>query len=589
MPTKLCPKHNKPYPCGRCRIENAQKPAQAPAVDVIEPESAPVTPAVKVPPITVIPPHKADAKPVPRSAITPEVRKEIEESLASKPNVISDQRTTVLVADTSEGTKTVKAKDNVDSAVDDAAEKIVRKTGDKLLASSATTKKQPAYLKSVTQPIVPSSDPEAPYGRDENDRPIGVPVGKPYVKPVQTGTVELRPALCNCNHQMCRYCHPENIKQTRVLADLMHNYDRVEIKSVSEEELRRQFGLPEFTVASKSTKTHEFIYYPALLELSRPRLIELLDTPVEMTTETEIDLTQPKQKILKSPAQIKTQFVELKSKRAQAETRIAALNTSIKESRDIIEGLSVRVMKQRRNPEDILDKPTREQFKREENQKIEEYEKEKRDLQKQLRDSDSDVSALQTRLDKWGENPDDFTEQPVTREKEVPLFLFSDKFIPPDDFKGMLPSGYEYGIPAYRQWVYLYDVDNQTNTNSRIWQSWKQFENEIVLQAVGWGLIIPSKKLLAAHPSLGRYLSGVPVDVEEPVQDDPENALILKTGGAEIGGSIHSGGHRNGHQRALESFDKRKPSGRGSGESPEYGGDRPDNFYGGIDSGDGDE
>jgi len=30
MPAKLCPKHNKPYPCGKCRIENAQKPAQAP-------------------------------------------------------------------------------------------------------------------------------------------------------------------------------------------------------------------------------------------------------------------------------------------------------------------------------------------------------------------------------------------------------------------------------------------------------------------------------------------------------------------------------------------------------------------------------
>src|SRR5882762_6866196 len=82
------------------------EPAQAPAVAVLEPESAP--PTVKVPPITVIPPHKADAKPVPQSAISPDTRKKIEESLASKPNVIPDQRT-ILVADTSEGTKSVKA------------------------------------------------------------------------------------------------------------------------------------------------------------------------------------------------------------------------------------------------------------------------------------------------------------------------------------------------------------------------------------------------------------------------------------------------------------------------------------------------
>src|ERR1700730_13262770 len=30
MPAKLCPKHGKPFPCGKCRIENAQKPAQTP-------------------------------------------------------------------------------------------------------------------------------------------------------------------------------------------------------------------------------------------------------------------------------------------------------------------------------------------------------------------------------------------------------------------------------------------------------------------------------------------------------------------------------------------------------------------------------
>lgn len=27
---RLCPKHHKPFPCGKCRIESAQKPAQAP-------------------------------------------------------------------------------------------------------------------------------------------------------------------------------------------------------------------------------------------------------------------------------------------------------------------------------------------------------------------------------------------------------------------------------------------------------------------------------------------------------------------------------------------------------------------------------
>src|SRR5437588_8393698 len=155
-----CSKHRKPLPCSHCAL--TVKPAQVPAPEIVA-ESAPVT-AVKVPPITVIPPHKADAKPVPPSVISPDIRKKIEESLASKPNVISDQRTTVLVADTSEGTKTVKPTDSVDfdSAVDDAAEKIIRKVGDRLLATSRS-KKQPAYLKSVVHSVVPSADPEAPY------------------------------------------------------------------------------------------------------------------------------------------------------------------------------------------------------------------------------------------------------------------------------------------------------------------------------------------------------------------------------------------------------------------------------------------
>jgi hypothetical protein len=43
MTARLCQKHGKPFPCGKCRIENAQKPAQTPpvsAVALMEPESA---------------------------------------------------------------------------------------------------------------------------------------------------------------------------------------------------------------------------------------------------------------------------------------------------------------------------------------------------------------------------------------------------------------------------------------------------------------------------------------------------------------------------------------------------------------------
>ena len=250
-----CPKHRKPLPCAHCAL--AAKSAQV--------EPAPV--------VTVVPPHDADAKPVHPSAIPPDIRKKITESLASAPNVVSDQRKTLLVADTSEGTKTVKATEDIDSTVDDTAEKIVRgrtkKSADALITQKSN--KQPAYLKSVTHAVVhnPASK-EAPFGYDDNDRPIGVPVGKPYVKPVQTGTVEHveRGPLCKCNRPLCRYCHPENIARTGVLASLMHDYDQIEVRSLNEAELRRQFGLPEFNPTVK-TDTSKFVHYPTLLSLKR--------------------------------------------------------------------------------------------------------------------------------------------------------------------------------------------------------------------------------------------------------------------------------------------------------------------------------
>src|SRR5713101_437101 len=86
------------------------EPAQAPAVAVLEPESAPVTPVVKVPPIMVIPPHKADAKPAPRSAISPDIRKKIEESLASVPGTAEKAVITEQI-ETSEGFKTLSARE----------------------------------------------------------------------------------------------------------------------------------------------------------------------------------------------------------------------------------------------------------------------------------------------------------------------------------------------------------------------------------------------------------------------------------------------------------------------------------------------
>jgi hypothetical protein len=236
------------------------------------------------------------------------------------------------------------------------------------------------------------------------------------------------------------------------------------------------------------------IYFPALFGLSRKRLVQLLDAQIGTTTEP--DYTLPKQTFLKSPpAWLRTQIVELKTTLSQAETRVATLKQLISESEKLVKSWNRVRMKREikqgtRPPENLLDKQTIEKFKRDELNQIAVYEKEKRELQKQLKESKSKLLELQSRLENWGLNPDDSESRFPTHEVPVP---FGDEFIAPDqeDFEGKLPKGHEYGVGAYRQMVYQYG----NSADTKIWRGWKKFENEIVLQAIRHGLIRPPKRL----------------------------------------------------------------------------------------------
>jgi hypothetical protein len=543
-----------------------------------------------VPPITVIPPHDADAKPVPSSAVPADVRKQIAESLASAPKVVSDRGTALFVADTGGGTKTVKESDDIDSAVDDAAESIVRGAKESKRSSDALitqkSNKQPAYLKSVSHPVVHNpANKEAPYGYDDNDRPIGVPVGNPYVKPVQTGTVERgeRGPLCSCNQLLCRYCHPENIARTKVLESLMHDYDQVEVtSSVSEASLRRLWGLPNYTPTVKIDPLNEFIYYPELLGVTRAKLVELLDVQVSV----DIAKTIGKERILKTTTAIEARIAQL----LRIPKQIEEYKKLIHESEELIRSWSAHVMKLRRTEEDRLDKPTRERYKREERARIFRC----KDELSELRRLYAGLDGLQQRLAAWGSSPNDYELNPVIQHREVPM-SFADKFKSPKGFTGILPAGHEYGVGAYRQIVYAYDADKTATEqrveaeSSKFWRPWRRFENEIVLQAVGWRLICPSEKLLAAHPSLGKYLDrwsdGIATEAAGILNngDEAENALILKTGGAQIGGGVY--GTKGTRLKSFDKYDKNFRRGNDRRETA-LGFERPDNFYNGMDSGD---
>jgi hypothetical protein len=558
--------------------EIVAKPAQSPAV-------------------AVVPPHKADAKLVPRSAITSEVRKKIEESLASKPNVISDPRTTVLVeADTSEGTKTIKVRetDDLDSARDDAAEKIVRgpkpKTIDRLLDTSVR-KKQPAYLKSLAQPIVPTTNPGAPFGYDDNDRPIGVPLGRPYIKPelkaVQEPPSGSRPCG-DCGQDLCKHCHPENAVQTDVLNPGVVTPDL-------EDNVRRLLGVPPASVpAAISFKTRKsFDFYPEILDITRKQLVQLFDAVVD----TEVETMRLMETRLKSTKPVEIQIAAFKSKIKQAQTRLQCLSLLVERSKRWILSWSAQVMKYGtktippRAPENMLDEQTREKFKYKEKKKLKKYELWKTRLQKIVRETQSQIEPLQQRLDNWGSHPSDIENVTITSDREI---TFRDKFREPEEPINDLSDSYaklrELGTTNTDTYISLLSTDYQMlvelSESHPSLRPWRWFENEIVLQAIGFGLIRPTRKEFEKYPQLKKYLNQGAWSEDDEIDDPELRGSIDKTGGAEIGAFILNFGlTRKGQPRMSGSFDNAIAHGKKRGAAaPKQ--DSSGGLAGEIDSGD---
>jgi hypothetical protein len=578
MPANLCPKHNRPFVrgiCRPCRIESRQKPPQAP-------------------PIAVVPPVRADATPVKRSQIPPDVRRKIEDSLATAPRITSEP--TVTAVETSSGLKIVNQTEATDLA-DDATSTIDRQKKSRLPAAPKRQPSRPSYLKSVAQPVVPSADPAAPFGRDDNYRPITPGrtdqemlrdlLAKDWVAPGPDGP-------CNCNQPLCKHCHPENIAQTDVLrfgAERRNSDVQVDL----EESVRRQLGV--WKSAPVSRPIRKFDYFPEILGISRGALFYLLLNG-RVGTEVIQVKTGTVTKALKSSSKLALQIKGLIAGLESAKLRILELKRLIAESEKLIESWSVRVMKLRRAEDNILDKPTREKFKREEKKKIEQYENEKRELESRLRKSN--VEELQQRLAKWGSSPDDYDNVEAVETQELPV-MFKEKFKEPQDEIKDISEEYREllqrrvsKIDSYITLLSLPKYEGLQTLCRRhpLMAAWRYFENEIVFQAVGFGLIQPTKEALSKYPELLRYTAnnGTLVDTYEDnrrVEDDPEHALILKTGGAQIGASIYNFGRSwSGRPRQSGSFDNTVAYGNKDTKGLTEGFTPPGDFFPEVDSGD---
>lgn len=253
--------------------------------------------------------------------------------------------------------------------------------------------------------------------------------------------------------------------------------------------------------------------------------------------------------------------------------RIERLKKLIAASKAVAEGLSVRLMKLRRDEDNILDKATREKFKREENARI---------------------ARCNAKLFRYRAALRGNYKEKIWRYQMQPVYfrdLVDDVMTFTDKGEAYYVDGEEKrvsGLVTHRTTVMVHDytesriydvsryevvmrLDDNTlrllgeseDQQKRSWEYWQRWENAVIKAAVLHGVLRPRAdlvELLGLMPFVQAVLSVTESEVEA---DETENALALKTGGACYGGGIRSGGVRYSEtgfrQRSLESFDKEAP------------------------------
>ncbi len=259
--------------------------------------------------------------------------------------------------------------------------------------------------------------------------------------------------------------------------------------------------------------------------------------------------------------------------------RIERLKKVIAASKEIVEGLSVRVMKVRREEDNILDKETREKYKREENARM------ARSNAKLFR------YRMAFRNPNYHEKIWRYQTQPVYFRDLVDDFMIFEELGPcyyaDDKYKKFTKTGGGYwttnlvrDVKARIFDVNRYEVmmrlDQSTlglvgateEEQQRTWLNVQRWENAVIKAAVFHGVLRPRADLMEML-SLMPFVQAALSATETVEADDTENTLALKTGGACFGGSIRTAGYRyrtsessggsSYRRRSLESFDKGKP------------------------------
>jgi hypothetical protein len=335
MPSKRCPKHWKPYPCGKCRIESAQKPAQTPPA---------------------------------RVELSEEQKNQIKDSLATKPEI--------------------------------------RGSGTDHLINHEQESSLSSNTHSLAHPIVPSVNPVAPYGFDENGAPIKLPRTDQEIAAELREKEFLAPGDCHhkSNPRYCLHCGTANYKPVPVAAEPVDAEARIRqmfFKRPTHEQLRAQTRERQ---RQHARRDEHFEYWPEILQITRGQLIGMLDLTVYVTRDVQIKQLKPRSGIEDAIARV-----------LLIPKQIEKRNQLIQKSEQCIRSFSAHIMKIQvsrgeRNPEDILDSKTREKFKREERARILRCKQKIAELRKRF----AGLEDLQARAGAWGSNEQDYEMAPST-------------------------------------------------------------------------------------------------------------------------------------------------------------------------------
>jgi hypothetical protein len=321
--------------------------------------------------------------------------------------------------------------------------------------------------------------------------------------------------------------------------------------AINENDLRNRFGVEERKTGPKLPES-----YRKFFDLEPEDLIGFFDTQIGSYT----DLVQ----------------VEFIISSSMIQHRLRRLQKTINYVNEIIKGLSVGAMKTRRGKENVLDKPTREKYKREEQarlarcyakrakyyaaEKQEKYvEKVWRIVEKPIyfRDMIDDRMVFTNVVEtKWVEHADMWLDGEFRNDVTDVIETLNHGQFDLDGYKKVMKLGF----------AALAELGETHEEMQKAWKNLQHWENAVIAAAIRYRVIQPRHDL-AVLVGLDKVIANLndQVAMEDFEQRDmnPEDVLALKTGGKCFFGRmrIQSEGFRyraNGTPvpRPLSNFDK---------------------------------